>query len=60
MRKITNISQLPEETQKLIAKESVRKALGDKHKGKKAFQLTSADIEQWTRQKMAEELGLEL
>ena len=59
MRKITEISQLPEETQKLIAKEVARKALWNKHKSKKATQLTSADIEEWARQKMADELGLE-
>lgn len=40
------------------AKEDSKQALRDKHKGKKASELTDADVIEWNRYKMAEELEL--
>lgn len=40
-------------------KEDTKQALKDKHKGKSKSQLTNADVIEWDKLKMAEELGLE-
>lgn len=59
MRKVTKISQLPQNVQKEIAQKKSMEALLKKHKGKKISQLTKADIDEWICQKMAGDLGLE-
>lgn len=59
MREITNISQLSVEKQKELANENAKQALRDKHKDKKAAKLTKADVDEWNKQKMVEELGLD-
>lgn len=47
-------------TQKSVARENAKQALKDKHKDKKASELTDADVIEWNRQKMVEDLGLEI
>ena len=60
MRRTTKNSQLPKVTQKLIAQQKIQKILRDKHKDKKIRDLTDADVIEFMRLKMAEELGLEV
>lgn len=48
------------ENQKAIANENANQALRDKHKDKKASELTKADVDEWNKQKTVEELGLEV
>lgn len=48
------------EEQKKAAREVAKQALRDKHRGKKASQLTQADVMEFMKLKMAEELDLNL
>lgn len=58
MRKITQTSQLPQDIQKEIAQKKARNVLRDKYQSKKKSQLAQADVIEYMKVKMAEELGL--
>ncbi len=58
MRRITDITQLPQEVQDRLASEERLQAIRDKHKGKHPDQITNADVMEYTKEDMVQKLGL--
>ena len=56
MRRITNISQLPQKVQDRLAREGRMQAIRDKHKGKTPDQITNADVMEYMKEEMVQEL----